>query len=137
VMKKLTLILSLVFTVNLSFPSYAEWVKVAENVDGSTYYVDFERIRKVDGYVYYWVLSDFLKPNDWGNLSSKIQKQGDCKLFRFKKLSASFHTQPMGGGTGESYSPKNPEWKYPPPNTGGDVILKKVCTHSSSVTQSL
>ena len=136
-MKKLTLILSLVFTVTLSSTSYAEWEKVAQNVDGSTYYVDFERIRKVDGYVYYWVLSNFSKPNDWGNLSSKIQKQGDCKLFRFKKLSASFHTQPMGGGTGEYYSPRDPQWKHPSPNTGGDVILKKVCTRSSSVTQSL
>ena len=44
----------------LSAPSYAKWTKVGENVYGSTFYVDFERIRKGDGYVYFWGLNDYL-----------------------------------------------------------------------------
>ena len=93
----------------------------------ATYYVDFDRVRKVDGYVYYWMLVDYLKPKKFGDLSGKLYKQGDCKLFRDKILSASFHPEPMGKGIGENLNPKNPEWEYPPPHSAGEVTLKSVC----------
>ena len=55
-MKKLTLIFTLLFsTVMFSSTSSAEWTEIGENVGRDTYYVDFERIRKVDGYVYFWL----------------------------------------------------------------------------------
>jgi len=67
--------------------------------------VDFEKIRKHDGYVYYWTLIDYLKPEQ-GILSAKVYYQGDCKQFRFKGLSFSCHKEPMGGGTGQVIEPK-------------------------------
>ena len=124
-MKKIILIL-LFSTVMFSSPSYAEWTKIVEGSRG-TVYVDFERIRKHDGYVYYWRLSDYLKPSPNGHLSVKTYKKGDCKLFRFKTLSWSFHKEPMGGGNSDNFTPKNPEWKYPPPNSSGEDVLKQVC----------
>ena len=36
-------------------------------------------------------LLDRLKPTKNGRSSSKVYKQGDCKLFRFQYLSFSFH----------------------------------------------
>ena len=42
--------------------SYAEWIKIAENNSGAEYYVNFKEIRKSNGYVYYWQLTDYLKP---------------------------------------------------------------------------
>ena len=99
-------------------------------MNGSTLYVDFERIRKHGGYVYWWDLTDYLKPTQFGTLSSKNYKQGDCKLFRLKYLSVFFHTQPMGGGTGDT-SPlpeSHKDWKYPPPNSTLEFILKTVCS---------
>ena len=126
-MKNLLLIFTLLFSsVFFSSPSYAEWTKVGENVSGNTHYVDFERIRKVDGYVYYWILDDYLKPNKYGILSTKMYKQGDCKLFRLKDLSAFFYREPMGGGTGEDFTPPD-KWKYPHPTSIGETALKKVC----------
>jgi len=91
---------------------------VVGNVGEDSYYVDFERIRKHDGYVYWWYLADYLKLAH-GDLSVKVYNQGDCKLFRYKKLSYSFHKEPMGGGTGEVQEPtaKNKGWKYPSPNS--------------------
>jgi hypothetical protein len=128
-MKKLTLLTVLFLTI-LSTPVFGEWTKVSEDVDGHTFYVDFDRIRKHGGYVYWWDLTDHLKPTDYGDLSGKIYKQGDCKLFRFKALSFSHHNQPMGQGTGDSNSPKNPEWIYPPPNSTFEVVLKSVCAYA-------
>jgi hypothetical protein len=123
-MKKLILIL-LFSTVMFSSSSYAEWTNVVKNIK-ATFYVDFERIRKHDGYVYWWELIDFLKPTS-GMLSGEIYKQGDCKLFRLKRLSVSFHNEPMGGGTGETVNEPDKEWRYPSPNSINEVILKQVC----------
>ena len=126
-MKSLLTIFTLVFTVMFSSTSYAEWTKVSKSMDGHTFYVDFERIRKHDGYFYFWVLTDFLKPLE-GHLSGKAYKQGDCKLFRFKYLSASFHKEPMGRGTSSLSSNKpEEEWTYPHPSSVFEIMLKKVC----------
>ena len=101
-----------------------------EDVDGNTHYVDFERIKKHDGYVYYWELGDLLKPNEYGILSGKAYKQGDCKKFRYKYLSFSFHKEPMGGGTGETLNTPDKEWTYPPPDSVSETILKSVCQYA-------
>jgi len=128
-MKKLLLIFTLLFTTLVfSSPSYADWTKIGTNVDGTTFYVDFDRIKKHDGYVYYWELSDYLKPFLTGDLSSKTYIQGDCKLFGMKVLSFAFHKQPMGRGSGNVRKHPIQEWRYPPPNSSGETILKSVCT---------
>ena len=129
-MKKLTLT-TLVFSLLMfSSTSFADWTKVSENADGYTFYVDFERIRKHGGYVYFWSLDDYLKPNKSGYLSDKVYQQGDCKLFRFKYLSFSFHKEPMGEGTGEIENKPDKEWNYPSPNSSIEEILKKVCRYA-------
>ncbi len=125
-MKKL--ITTLTLLLMFSSPSYAEWTKVSEGVEsGNTFYVDFDRIRKVDGFVYYWVLSNLLKPDSDGDFSYKSYRQGDCKLFRLKGLSVSAYTQQMGKGTPSVSSNKPQEWKYPSPNSVNELILNKVC----------
>ena len=129
-MKKLTFLTTLILTVMFSSTSFGEWTNVGKNVKGTTYYVDFERIRKHDGYVYWWDLGDYLKPDKWGTLSGKVYNQGDCKLFRFKALNYSHHKEPMGKGIGDSKSPKNPEWKYPHPNSSSEIILKRICRYA-------
>jgi len=103
---------------------------VDKNAMGDTFYVDFDRIRKHDGYVYYWVLTDYLKPTH-GDLSGTVYQQGDCKLFRYKVLSASFYKQPMGRGSGDVSEPskKFQGWRYPSPNKVDESILKSVCSN--------
>ena len=129
-MKNLLLIFTLLFTsVFFSSPSYAGWTKLGENVDGDTYYIDYESIRKHDGFVYFWRLSDYLKPTKYGDLSSKVYRQVDCKLFRFKVLSDSYHTQPMGMGTPSTSSNKpDKEWEYPFPASANHFTLKSICS---------
>ena len=131
-MKSLLLIFTLLFsTLMFSSPSYAKWEKVGENVHGDTFYVDYERIRKHGGYVYWWELTDLLKPIKHGHLSGKIYVQGDCKSFRSKNLSFLQHKQSMGRGSRDNdfdYNPKNPEWEYPIPESVSEGILKSVCS---------
>ena len=101
---------------------------VNRSTDGyATFYVDFERIRKHDEYVYFWDLTDYLRP-EYGDLSTSVYNQGDCNLFRVKVLSNVFHQQPMGRDVGRTYSPENPEWIYPRPESIQESLLQTVCS---------
>ena len=53
-----------------STPSYAKWREVVETFDGDTIYIDFDRVKKNNGYVYFWELFNYLKPTKFGDLSS-------------------------------------------------------------------
>ena len=128
--KSLITFTTLIFTVMFSSTSFGEWKEVDVNMVG-TFYVDFERIKKHDGYVYYWNLFDYLKPTEYGDLSSKVYLQGDCKLFRFMYLSYSFHKEPMGGGIANNLSSPPDKWEYPLPNSTGERVLKKVCEYAN------
>ena len=127
-MNRYTLLLTFLLSLMFSSPSYSAWMKFGESVRGNTFYVDFERIRKVDGFVYVWMLTDLLKSTEYGDLSARTYIQGDCKLFRFKILSQIWHEQPMGRNTGKTTTPKNPEWRFPSPNSVNETILKSVCS---------
>lgn len=133
-MKKLTLIVTLLFsTVVISSSSYADWKPTAQNLTHNTiYYVDFERIRKHGGYVYYWLLQDFSKPKHsppvYGVSSIIVYNKADCKLFRRKTLNASFYKRRMGKGTRFGHLDKpQKNWSYPPPKSSEEIILKAVC----------
>lgn len=70
-MKKLLLIFTILFSVLFSFSSLAEWKFVVENKSGDEYFVEDSSIKQRNGYVYYWVMLNFLKPNKHGTLSIK------------------------------------------------------------------
>ena len=127
-MKTPLTIFTLVFTVMFPSISFAGWTKMGEvEGEGDTYYVDFDRIQKHDGLVYYWELEDLLKPDKHGVLSSKSYYQVDCKLFRVKYLSFSSYKEQMGGGTAKDFTPPD-KWIYPSPKSISEIILKEVCS---------
>ena len=99
-----------------------------ETVNGDILYVDFERIRKHDGYVYFWHLIDYLNPIA-SDLSAKVYNQGDCNLFRFKILSLLYYEEPMGRGSSLSDNSFDENWRYPPPTSSAESILKSVCNY--------
>jgi hypothetical protein len=128
-MKKLTILL---FSILISFSSYGEWTEVVESVHGDTAYIDTSTIKEHGGYVYFWDLTDYLKPSIHGAMSAmsyKMYWQGDCGVNRNKDLSGISYKQPMGGGSGETYNPPNPEWRYPSPNSVGGRTLDFVCKY--------
>ena len=130
-MKTLLLIFTLLFSIVVfSSSSYAEWTKVGKNVIRSIQYVDFESIRKKDGYVYWWELYDYLRPKKSGISSAKVFVQGDCKQLQYKNLSYSLHKEQMGGGIGKipTISKQHRVWKHPSPNSIGELTLKAVCS---------
>ena len=128
-MRKLTLISTLIFsTLMFSSTSFAGWTKVTVSLRGNTHYVDFGRIKKDSGYVYWWEMQNLLRPDQEGDSSYSGYHQGDCKLSRVKYLIISYYKEPMGKGIGKTYTIKNPKWHYPGPYSSGQTILKSVCS---------
>ena len=109
---------------------WAEWTPVAKSVDGSsTNYVDFERIRKANGLVYYWMILDRLEPSSGGDLSYKSYWKVDCKTMRQMGLSFSRYKLPMGEGpVAGTFNPPE-EWQYVPPDSVREITLLAVCAH--------
>lgn len=120
-------ILLFVLSIIMSFNSYGEWMKVSSS-NTAMHYLDIDNIRENNGYIYYWVLSDLLKPLDNGDASFKIYHQGDCGIFRHKLLSYHFHKKPMGGGIAEAFTDET-EWKYPVSEMVDGVVLKSACEY--------
>ena len=96
-MKTLLTIFTLVFTMMFSSTSFGEWTKVGKNVEDDTFYVDFERIRKHSGYVYYWDLGNYSSPRgNFKNLSVINYNQVDCALNRRKNITQTQYNGQMG-----------------------------------------
>ena len=129
-MKNLNIIAAaLASTVALASPVFAGWTKVTE-AGGNTLYIDYGTVKENDGYVYYWEITDMLKPFESGVLSIKMLKEVDCDIPRkFQPLSLVFYKQPMAGGNGYSYNPPN-EWTYPTPNTVGETLTNEACDYA-------
>jgi hypothetical protein len=126
-MRYMFLIFILTIAVLFSTISYAEWTKVSESLnDEDTYYLDFEKIKFHDGYVFWLQLSNYLKPTKAGILSAKSYVQGDCKKLWIKILSTTAYTGPMGVGNGTNYVIYD-KWFYPPSKSSIEFILKLVC----------
>lgn len=125
-MKSKFITISAIFSLLVSPVSFGEWTPAGKGGNDS-FYVDLDRIRKLDGYLYFWILIDNSKPNEYGTLSTQVYYQGDCKFFKYKPLTFSFHKEPMGGGAFETSSPIDKDWKYPLPDSVFEYVLESLC----------
>ncbi|MDA9357495.1 hypothetical protein N9R34_01350 [Candidatus Thioglobus sp.] len=124
-MKKLLILL---FSILISFNSFGEWKKVGENA-GGTYYIDSEKIREGNRYVYWWSLSDYKTPNSYGDMSSKVYNETDCEVFRTRILTGDYYEQPMGMGSSVNETSDNPKWIYPTPGSSREYVTKYICDY--------
>lgn len=109
--------------------SIAEWTLFGTNASGThTFYLDFERIRKNEGYIHFWVLSDLSEPTPSGTLSGKEYFRGDCENFRLLRLALHVYPEPMGEGGGDVINQKDQDWEYPTPNSVNEKLLETFCS---------
>jgi len=125
-MKKITLLLVITFTFLFSTTSWGDWNYVTKN-EGYTFYYDKDRVRKSGKYIYFWGLTDYLKPDKDGDLSVTSYTQLDCSIFRYKDLKSLFYNKQMGEGEQTSDSTPKDEWRYPRPNSIMEFMGNKIC----------
>ena len=125
-MKKLLILL---FSILISFNSYGEWKQITVSLDGQhTHYVNVDTIKENNGYVYFWKLIDYLKRNEWGDMSIMIYLQGDCGVTRHKILTFLPYDQPMGNGEFKQFDGDG-KWDYLLPNSVSEEVLNFVCNY--------
>ena len=123
-MRTLVLIVSLLFSTSLA----AEWTWVASNIDKSSFYIDFKKVREVDGYLYAWLLGNHVSPDEFGFFSYASYHQVDCELQRSKTLAEIRYEQPMARGFAKNrHTAKNPKWFDAPPNSVIKVVSNMIC----------
>jgi len=111
-----------------TIPFIKGWKLITINNLEDPIFVKKDRIIEGDGYVFFEVLTDHIKPDKFGDKSVKTYIQGDCRLNRQKYLSAFFSTTQMGQGPGETITPPD-EWEYPDSNSAGEDVLNWVCDY--------
>ncbi len=127
-MKKITLLLVIIFTFLFSTTSWGDWTYVTETEGVGKFYYDKDRVRKSKKYLYFWELTDYIKPNPYGYLSTTSYTELDCSIFRFKWLKLQYYNKSMGEGEkGRDDITPPDEWNYPRPNSSGETLYNKVC----------
>ena len=122
------------FSLIISFNAYGEWTFVAEGVPinntSHTHYVDFDSV-KVNGNVYHWKLTDYSKPDQWGDLSFRMLYETDCNVpQKTRILSQLYYIQPMGKGSTSTTSNKPSDWFYIIPASVDEAITNSVCAYA-------
>jgi hypothetical protein len=124
-MKKL--LLTLLTTLMLTGPAWAEWVKVTES-DTIYRYIDPATIRKDGNLVRVWEITDLKTRHKDGELSRRSRMEYDCKQERAKYLSISEHSEAMASGTILNQPQIGlGQWFDIPPGSVVEAVLKIVC----------
>ena len=126
-MKKITLLLVIIFTFLFSTTSWGDWTYLVKSTYGDKFYYDKNRVRKHRKDLYVWILSDYLKPISGEYFSYIEYLQLDCSISRYKSLKEITYKKSMGEGEMTSdFTPPN-EWKYPKPESISEFVSNKVC----------
>ena len=129
-MKKLLLLL---ISLILSFNSYGEWTKTDEDDKGNYYFVDYDRVKSVDGSVYWWTLYDAVEPysyleDDSENYLSEVDYvETDCQIGRYKILTSYYYSLHMAEEIVYVWTEPEPQWDYFPPDSIGEYGSDTVC----------
>ena len=110
-----------------SSSAYAEWTRVAVNINGDTYYVDFENIRVEGKLIYYWELMKYGVPEKDGTSSHKIYQVIDCNNFSSKPLRFIFYSDRNATSDPDSQKSLINEWTQYPPDSVAMKSAKKLC----------
>ena len=126
-MKYLAIIIS-ALAISLAQNVSADWVKFTELEDSSSVYIEMDTIKKVDGFIYYWVMRDFIVPDKNGDLSGQVYHLGECRTEKVKYLTFIFYTRNMGRGEANKHAPFETFWEYPAPGSSTLSELRHACS---------
>jgi len=125
-MKKITILLVIIFSFLFSSTCWGEWTKVVSSGNGDDFYVDREKIKKRGNYVYLWMLIDMIEPNEGGTMSQIRYVKLDCVNKQLIWLKVRTFNVPMAEGVLSNESHKK-LWEPIGPKTVYEFIREKSC----------
>lgn len=108
-------------------PAHAEWVKVFENIRGTTVHVNTDGLISSGRFRKSWELENYKNPAENGMLSMKMRKEYDCEdeMMRLEYFVA--YKGLMGTGTELGMVRTPGEWQPISKNPGGKGAFRLVC----------
>lgn len=105
------------------------WRLISKNVDGASYYLEANSLRKKNGQLHAWLLHDLRKPILKGRVFSvKSFVRLDCDLFGRAALKVIFYSGQLGEGQIQGhFSPDQKSFDYPPPGSTALAVNRKIC----------
>ena len=94
-------------------------------------YVDKSTFKYNQGMVYWWSLSDYIKPDKDGFMSYKYFQEGDCKNNRYRYLSRLAYREPLATGVSQYKEITDKEWTIWPSDLMPFSDLGQVCEYLS------
>ena len=120
----------LVFSASVSFAS--DWTYVDTSASGRKFYIDFDTIKIVNGFTYYWELIDHPEVTDKSQyLSSVGYSRVNCSAsIRTQSLIDFYYSDQMANGLpiNEILSPAA-DWDVLTDNSVGEFVGQKVCEY--------
>jgi hypothetical protein len=111
-----------------SLGAAAEWQLVGSNSQaGITVYVDSTSKFTNGSLVKMWNMSDYLRPNERGRKSEKVQYEYDCHAGNTRMLAFVSYSGNMGDGSTILSMNSPQEWKPVPPDTSIFERWKMAC----------
>ena len=128
-MNKILIILPiLVSLLTFSSQSNGDWTYVTANIEGTEYYIDFDRVKKRDDYIYTWILTDELEPTESGTLSYLSFEKIHCGIpKKSKRFTLKYCKDNFGKGKCETINEEK-EWEYPFPDSAWEGLIDIVCS---------
>ena len=116
-------------TTTFSSLSFGEWELVASSDVEGRFYWDRDKVRVSQGLIYSYLLQNYIKPNEVGNLSATVYIESDCQRMSVLRLSFSSYKQAMAEGQADNTYTLNDQKVYPLPTSFFGVFLNKVCDY--------
>ena len=107
-----------------------DWQGVSYS-DNARTYIDIDSIKKSNGFVYFWQLTDFNKERTDANItyiSTAAYHMADCDIGRAKALSISFYSDSMAKGRPEESIGESKNWRFYTPGSHGAMSLDFACS---------
>ena len=129
-MNKIFILTTLVF-FKITFISAVQvhWQKITIGSNGYVFYINLLNIKEIQNKVYFWQLIDYLRPDEYGDMSAKIYIESDCINLKYKWLSFSYHKESMAKDIAIQNKPsKNlSHWQTASPSSTSASVLEYVC----------
>ncbi len=130
-LKNFLIFFCLIFNQNLeSVEMIDRWKLISETpvLNNSSWYLDPESIKRKNGFLYVWVLTNYQIKLDGGYYSTIAYWMVDCDLMRNKYLDLTAYKKMFGNGEPTVIRDENMDiWQYSPPDSNGYFIKEFAC----------
>jgi hypothetical protein len=107
-------------------PAAVGWTFIGKNTIGDQYFIDLATLKK-GAMSRAWFLTNYAARTKYGDLSSKVLREADCREEKTRILAIRLYTEPMGAGDLSGASDQPLDWSYMTPDSMEESFVRIMC----------